>query len=233
MTICRGCAMVPFKAAIFDLDGTLIDSTGIWAQIDVDFLAKRNLAVPEDYIQAISDKSFRQTAEYTIARFGFSDTPEQLMEEWHQMAIDAYRTQIGLKPFVREYLDCLHRRGVPLAIATASSPELYEPVLAHNGIRDLFSAIACTDEVQRGKGFPDVFLLAAHRLGVPPEDCAAFDDILPGIQGILAAGMTAYGVYDPYSAHQQQEIQALAADYFLDFSRPLAWEQALSTDSNQ
>ena len=225
MPNCRGCTMVPFKAAIFDLDGTLIDSTGIWAQIDVDFLAKRGLEVPEDYIQSISDKSFLQTAEYTIQRFGFSDTPQELMEEWHQMAIDAYRSKIGLKPYAREYLLALRDRGIPLAIATASSPELYEPVLEHNGIRSLFSAIVTTDQVQRGKGFPDVFLLAAHKLGVSPKDCIAFEDILPGIRGILAAGMTAYGIYDPYSAHQRQEIQALAKDYFLDFSIPLAFEQ--------
>ena len=74
------------KAAIFDLDGTLLDSMGVWDQVDIDFLNKRGIEVPPDYMTKVSAMQFRQIAEYTIARFGLTDTPEELMQEWDDMA---------------------------------------------------------------------------------------------------------------------------------------------------
>ena len=74
------------KAAIFDLDGTLLDSMGVWDQVDIDFLAKRGIEVPADYMGKVAAMQFRQIAEYTIARFGLPDTPEALMQEWDDMA---------------------------------------------------------------------------------------------------------------------------------------------------
>ena len=93
------------KGAIFDLDGTLLDSMGVWDQVDVDFLAKRGIEVPDDYMQKVAAMQFRQIAEYTIARFGLSDTPEALMEEWDHMARVMYATVVEDKPYAREYLE--------------------------------------------------------------------------------------------------------------------------------
>ena len=89
------------KGAIFDLDGTLLDSMGVWDQVDVDFLAKRGIEVPDDYMQKVAAMQFRQIAEYTIARFGLSDTPEALMEEWDHMARVMYATVVEAKPYAR------------------------------------------------------------------------------------------------------------------------------------
>ena len=90
------------KGAIFDLDGTLLDSMGVWDQVDVDFLAKRGIEVPDDYMQKVAAMQFRQIAEYTIARFGLSDTPEALMEEWDHMARVMYATVVEAKPYARD-----------------------------------------------------------------------------------------------------------------------------------
>lgn len=75
------------KGAIFDLDGTLLDSMGVWDQVDIDFLSKRGIDVPDDYMTKVAAMQFRQIAEYTIARFDLSDTPEELMDEWDHMAL--------------------------------------------------------------------------------------------------------------------------------------------------
>ena len=99
------------KGAIFDLDGTLLDSMGVWDQVDVDFLAKRGFEVPDDYMQKVAAMQFRQIAEYTIARFNLSDTPEALMEEWDHMARVMYSTVVEAKPHAREYLAMLKARG--------------------------------------------------------------------------------------------------------------------------
>lgn len=210
--------MQQFRAAIFDLDGTLIDSMGVWEKVDEKFLAERGIALEPQYTAAVGAMSFREAAEYTIRRFGFSDTPDELIREWTGMVAYEYAHNIALKPHAGEYLAFLRRNGVRLGVATALPEELYAPVLKNNGVFGYFEAFASVSEVRRGKGFPDVYLLAARRLNVPPEQCAAFEDVLPGIRGVKAAGMAAVGVPDAHSAPDESRIRALADRCITDFS---------------
>ena len=164
------------KGAIFDLDGTLLDSMGVWDQVDVDFLAKRGIEVPDDYMQKVAAMQFRQIAEYTIARFGLSDTPEALMEEWDHMARVMYATVVEAKPYAREYLESLKASGAKLAVATSLPPMLREPAMKHVGIFDYFDDVVSVDDAgDVGKTEPDVYLLAASRLGIKPSDCTVFE----------------------------------------------------------
>lgn len=198
------------KGYLFDLDGTLLDSMGVWEQIDVDFLTRRNIPVPEDYAQAIAPMGFRRAAEYTIARFGFSQSPEEIMEEWHQMAVEQYAHHLSLKPGAKEYLEELKQQSKPLAVVTASYPELYQPALERGGVLDLFDTIVTVNQVPRGKGFPDIYLEAAKRIQVPPQQCAVFEDITQGIQGAKAADCLAVAVYDSANRGQWDQTKALA-----------------------
>ena len=209
--------MPDFKAAIFDLDGTLIDSMRVWKKIDVDFLAKRSLTVPETYAKEICSKNFIEAAEYTINLFGLKESAGDIMEEWNRMAMDEYSHHIRLKPHVKEYLTFLKEQGIRLAVATASPEALYGPVLKNNGVYGLFDAFVSTGEVARGKAYPDVYLLAARKLGVLPGDCVVYEDIPEGIAGAKAAGMKAFGVYDAHCAHEKAEIEALADGFICDF----------------
>ena len=84
--------MTNFKGAIFDMDGTLLDSMGLWSDIDREFLAKRGIDVPSDYLQAVIYLGAMGTALYTIDRFNLSDTPEGLIAEWNSMAAEKYKT---------------------------------------------------------------------------------------------------------------------------------------------
>ena len=95
----RGGAMKDVKGMIFDLDGTLLDSMGVWSQIDVDFLAKRGLDLPEDYQRIVTPMGGPAGGDYTIERFHLPDTPEMLMEEWLEMAHEEYSRRIPLKPW--------------------------------------------------------------------------------------------------------------------------------------
>ncbi len=132
--------MKEYKSYIFDLDGTLLDSMGVWGQIDVDFLAKRGIAVPSDYMDAVSSMSFRETAAYTIKRFALPDAIDSLMREWNDMAAFAYGHTVQMKPYAKEYLMTLREHGVKLAVATTLSAELRAPVLRNNGIDTMFHA---------------------------------------------------------------------------------------------
>lgn len=213
--------MAKYDAAVFDLDGTLLDSMGVWEKVDVDFLARRGIPLPPDYTGTVSAMSFQEAARYTIDRFGFPESPEGLIREWNGMVAEEYAHGIGLKPGARELLAALSARGVRLGVATASAEELYLPCLRNNGVCGYFEAFAAVSEAARGKGFPDVYLLCAERLGVSPSRCVVFEDVLPGLLGAKAAGMTAFGVYDSHSLLREEDALSAADGYVRSLSELL------------
>ncbi len=202
------------NAAIFDLDGTLIDSMGIWGKVDVDFLEKRGIEVPLDLRDHIEHLSFIDTAKYFKERFKLSETIEDIMDEWNNMAYYEYSNTVTLKPGAREYLECLRSKGIKLALATSNSHILLEAVLKKNGVFEYFDSITTTIEVERGKNHPDIYLLSAKKLGVHPSECVVFEDILPAVLGAKSAGMKVVAIYDIYSEHQREDILK-NADYFI------------------
>ncbi|NMM98288.1 HAD family hydrolase [Bifidobacterium olomucense] len=208
----------PVKAAIFDLDGTLLDSMGVWNQIDIDFLGRRGIDVPDDYMSTVASMQFRQIAEYTIARFGLPDTPEALMSEWDEMACTAYGTTVQAKPGAVDYLRELKVAGVRLGVATTLMPQLRTAALDHLHMSEFFDVIVSVDDAGgAGKAQPDVYLLAASRLGVNPENCTVFEDLLVAIRSAKSAGMQAWAMYDDSSASDWPEITRVADGTLHDF----------------
>lgn len=206
------------SGAIFDLDGTLLDSMSVWRAVDVAFFHKRGMELPGGYTDAVKAMNFPQAAEYTIRRCNLAESAEAVVAEWNAMVGDAYARRLPLKPGAEALLRSMRGGGVRLGLATASRRELYEPALRRNGVFELFDAFTTTDEVARGKGFPDIYLRAAEKLGVAPCRCAVFEDILAGIRGAKAAGMRAVGVYDLHSASERPHMERLADAYVEDFT---------------
>ena len=206
------------KAFLFDLDGTLIDSTGIWGEIDVEFLNRRGFDVPPDYARDIGHLRFDEVADYTIRRFDLKEDPGDLIKEWNEMAIEAYRTQIPMKPGAKDYLLALKETGAKLALVTSSAEPLREAVIRRHGIRSLFDIICSTDEVSRGKEFPDIYLYAAKLMDVDPGHCLVFEDILPAVKAAKKAGMYVCAVYDKASGESWDEIKRTADRVLYDFS---------------
>lgn len=153
--------MKAYKAYIFDLDGTLLDSMGVWDQIDIDFFAKRGIAFPPDYADSISSMTFNEAAAYTIERFALPGSVDDLMREWNDMAAYAYSHAVQMKPHAKEYLTALRDSGAKLAIATSLFAGLCDLALRNNGIDALFDVICNTAETEHGKSQPDIFLLTA------------------------------------------------------------------------
>lgn len=206
------------KGAIFDLDGTILDSMDVWKEIDYEFLNKRGFAVPDNYINEICARSFTEAAEYTIKQFSLPDSVDSLMLEWQKMAIEQYSCKVKLLPFTLDYLHSLKQSGIKLGVATGLSKTLYEPCLKANGIFDLFDMICSVDEVAKGKESPDIFEYAIRKLALEPCECIIFEDILPAIKSAKQTGASVYGVHEKYSHHHSETIKKIADGYIDDFS---------------
>ena len=194
------------KGAIFDLDGTLVDSMWVWSKIDIDYLKSKGHALPENLNSEICHLSFTQTANYFKERFSLSDSIDTILKDWNNMAYNHYSENVKLKDGVKEFLDKLKQNNIKIALATSNSVPLLEACLKNNGIYDYFNSITTTDEVSNGKNCPDVYLLAAKKLNVNPKNCIVFEDILPAIKGAKAADMTVIAVSDKHSLNDLDEI---------------------------
>ena len=203
------------KAVLFDLDGTLVDSMWVWHSIDVDYLGSINMEIPDDLQRSIEGMSFTETAAYFKERFGLAEDVEAIKENWNRMAFLRYTTEVMLKAGAREFLARLHADGVKLGIASSNSETLIKGVLEARGALAYFEAITTSCEAGAGKPAPDIYLLAAKKLGVSPKDCLVFEDIPMGIIAGKRAGMTTCAVEDEYS-HDVREKKAELADYFIE-----------------
>lgn len=205
-------------AVIFDLDGSLVDSMWMWGQIDVEYLGKFGISLPEGLQADIEGMSFSETAQYFKERFQLPDSIEKIKADWNSMAWDKYSHEVPLKEGVEEFLDYCKERGIALGIATSNSRELVENVVSVHGLEGHFSCIMTGCDVAKGKPAPDIYLAVARKLHVRPERCLVFEDIIPGIMAGKAAGMKVCAVEDAYSIVQKEEKRA-AADYYIeDFS---------------
>lgn len=211
--------MKAIKGAIFDLDGTLLDSLWVWRDVDINFLGKRNITVSDEYVKAICTMGFEGAADYTIEQFGLDETPEEVIAEWFALAVEEYSDHVELKPGAKEYLSYLKNSGIKLAVATSSDPGLYEPALKNNGIYELFDEIVSVCEVERDKSYPDIYEEAARRLALQPSECMVFEDILKGIRSAKQGGFRTVAVYDEHATDEAELIEKEADLYISGFSK--------------
>lgn len=203
------------KAVIFDLDGTLVDSMGIWKQIDIEYLAKYNIALPDDLQSSIEGMSFTETANYFKERFQIPEEIHEIKATWNEMTYKKYKNEVPLKEGTREFLNMLKSRDIKMGIATSNSRELVEVVIKSLQIDSFFDAIHTSCEVEKGKPSPDIYLLVSEKLGVAPTECLVFEDVPQGIMAGKNAGMKVCAVDDEYSRALEEEKRKLA-DYFIE-----------------
>ena len=206
------------KALLFDMDGSLIDSMWIWRAIDIEYLGRFHIPLPEQLQQDIEGMSFSETAEYFKKRFDLPDSVEQIKADWTDMARDKYAHEVPLKSGAAALIQYCRASGIKLGIATSNSRELAETVLKAHGIDTYFDCILTSCEVAKGKPAPDIYLAVAKALQIDPADCMVVEDIVPGIQAGLAAGMQVCAIYDQYSLYQDKEKRRIADYYIQDFT---------------
>ena len=202
------------KAVIFDLDGTLVDSMWMWRDIDIEYLGRFGILLPETLQKDISGMSFSETAVYFKETFQIPDSLEQIKKDWNDMAFYKYTHEVPLKPGALKFLQRMKELGIRTGIATSNSKELVEAVVESLHIAEYLDEIHTSCEVAKGKPAPDIYLLVAECLQVSPEQCLVFEDIPEGILAGKRAGMKTCAVEDAFSLEMTEEKKELA-DYYI------------------
>ena len=192
---------------IFDMDGTLIDSNGIWKDVDTAFLAKRGLPYTRAYYEGVAHTIFPLAAKFTREFCHLPESEEAIMAEWMDMAGDLYGTSV----------EKLRDAGERMMVVTSAVPVHCRTALTHLGLMPYFERIVFAQELHREKKDPALWRLAAETAGVSPEDCTLYDDSVEACRGAKAAGMRAVGVYDPFFAATETEMRAVCSRYIRSF----------------
>lgn len=205
------------EAVIFDMDGTIIDSMGLWKEIDIEHFAMYGKELPPTLQSEIEGMSFYQTAQYIKEQYDFPETIEEMIDLWNQMARKKYAEDVTFKPGAKEFLDYCKANNIKLGIATSNSRFLYDAVSEHLGFDYYFDCVLTGSEVLNGKPAPDVYLKVAENLNVEPSKCLVFEDIIKGIMAGHNAGMTVCAVDDDYSRSTTEEKKQMAEYYIYDY----------------
>ena len=207
------------RFAIFDMDGTLIDSMAFWKNLATEYLNAKGVAeIPADILEQIKPMTMSESAALFRQEFGLTGDPEA---EMNAMMDAHYRNDIPLKPGVREYLENLHRQGVRMCVASATAEQLMEACLTRLGVRDYFEFLLSCETVGAGKHCPLVYHESGRRLGTAPGEIAVYEDALYAVQTAKAAGFHVVGVYDDSAAGSWQAIEQESDEVILN------WEEAV------
>ena len=215
------------KGLIFDLDGTLLDSMPSWGRQLDDFLTSRGITPPADLLDRTKTLGLENATGMVLEEFGLPDDPAVIYKQFQDNMEQLYCTAIPLKTGVREFLDAMSAKGVPMAVATATSRPLVEKVLAHHQLIDHFQSITTVAEAGIGKQDPKVFLMAADKLAMPPAQCIVFEDSLKAVRSANAAGFDTVAIYEESNLSEQSALETESTLYIHDFKNLLTLHETL------
>lgn len=188
-----------FKAFIFDLDGTVIDSMPVWDKVYAAPFEKYGIDVPDGYIMRVNHMGLDECMRYTLSATPLPCGEDELKRIWQKASSDEYALNIPLKEGAGELLAELKENGVKIALATASPYELFVPCLKRLNVYSLFDLFVSTDDVSHGKDDPEIYLETAKKLGFSPAECVVVEDSHIGIASAKTAGFFTIGVFDKAS----------------------------------
>lgn len=202
------------QSAIFDMDGTLLDSMTMWQELGVSLLGRFGVEADAELQERLKPMTLRQGAAYCRETYHLEPTVEELVALLEQRVDHFYHNEVQAKPGVARFLSLLKMEGVWMYVATATDRHLAEAALRHAGIDGYFRGLVTSAEVGSGKENPEIFERAMRRLRSNKKDTVVFEDSLHAIRTAKAAGFRVAGVYDASSEAQQEEIRSLA-DYYI------------------
>ena len=204
------------RGAIFDVDGTLLDSMSIWNTIGEDYLRSLGMEPHENLAETFKRFSLDQAARYYQTEYGVSLSVAEIMSGVNGMIEQFYIQEAPMKPGAAQFLRQLRSRNVKMCIATATDRDLVEAAFRRCGIEDCFSEIFTCTSVGHSKNEPHIYRAAWNHLGTAKEETYVFEDALHAAQTAALDGFPVIAVYDP-SESQQRQLQEVSQGFLKDF----------------
>ena len=205
---------------LFDFDGTLVDSMPTFVGAFFRIMDAHGLPHDNNTVKTITPLGYGGTAEYLIS-LGLPMTKEEILYEVNAFATDAYHNKIVCKANVKKTLEALRARGDDLHVLTASPHGVLDACLVRNGIYDLFTNVWSCEDFGTTKADPEIYRMAAERIGTPVEEVIFLDDNYDADKTAKMAGMRVYGVFDETSRDYAEDIRGITDRYITDFSELL------------
>ena len=204
------------KGAIFDMDGTLIDSLMLWdvlwERLGIRYLQKEGFRPSEDVDKAIRTMLLKDGMNMVHDVYGFGKDGMELLTAANEIFRNFYANEVELKPGVLEFLEACRSKGIKMCVASATGPRLLSVAMEHCGIGHYFSRIFSCAEVGKGKDQPDIYQAALEYLGTSPKETCVFEDSAVAIDTAHDMGLLTVAIYDCYN-YGQEHMKATADAY--------------------
>jgi HAD superfamily hydrolase (TIGR01509 family) len=222
-----------YRAVVFDLDGVLWDGEPLYHEAFNVVLKPygHSIALTDSAYTQIIGKSVEAAWYWMRERFELTESPAVFYRAYNEAVLDLMKQPREPLPGVRELLAELKARGIPVGLASASLRNWVDVTLQGLGLNGAFVTTATASEVERSKPAPDLYLLAANGLGVPPESCLAFEDTPSGIASAQAAGMFAVQVRASSTALPPQPEADVVIEKYSEFDLSLLEAESTEVES--
>ena len=212
------------RFAIFDMDGTLVESMVYWKHLATEFLESKGIQqISPTVLERIKPMTMTESAALFIQEYDLPGTAESVAAEMNAMMDEHYRREIPLKPGVSAYLEALQEKGIVMCVASATTEELMAACLTRLGVAHFFAFLLSCETVGVGKNRPDVYWESAKRLGAQPEEIAVYEDALYAAETAKSAGFYTIAVQDDSNQPHWETLAVLADEKILD------WQTAAQT----
>ncbi|KNZ43371.1 HAD family hydrolase [Acetobacterium bakii] len=209
------------KGAIFDFDGTLLDSMKIWLTLGEKYIAWKGLPPASNLYEELKSLSLMEAARYFQKEYGIQNSEETIISEINALIEDEYQNTFLLKDSAEDFLKKLKNAKVKMCIATAMERSLVEATLSRLKIADYFCGVITCGEIGLGKDSPEIFFQSLELLHTSKNDTVVFEDARHAVETAKSAGFLVAAVYDQSAEEDKERIKAVADWYLNSFDE---WE---------
>ena len=205
------------KGVIFDVDGTLLDSMPLWKNLGEDYLRDQGIEPEENLNEKLLVLSLGEGIGYLVDHYSLQKTKKEVWGEIYEKIKRFYEEEVECKKGVREFLESLRKKDIPMVIITSTERGPLEAALTRLKIKSYFTKISTTSEEGKGKEVPDLFIQACEFLGLKPQDVWVIEDAHFAATSAKKAGNKVVGIFDPLCEVSKEEMKNTVDVYIHDF----------------